>query len=64
MNKRIIFYENGKIQFLRNWKDGELDGYIRKWDQNGVVNYEAKYEKNKLVEVKGESVVLDSLDAK
>jgi antitoxin component YwqK of YwqJK toxin-antitoxin module len=31
-----IFYENGKIQFLRNWNHGVLDGYIRKWDENGV----------------------------
>jgi len=56
-----IFYENGKPQFMRNWNQGLLDGYVRKWDTLGVVTYEAKYAADKLVEVQGKSVHPDSL---
>ena len=56
-----IFYEDGKPQFMRNWNQGLLDGYVRKWDTLGVVTYEAKYAADKLVEVQGKSVHPDSL---
>jgi len=59
-----VFYDGGKLQFLRTWKNGVLDGYLRKWDENGVMNYEAKYANNRLVEVKGQSVDPDSLRVK
>ena len=47
------FYEDGSLQMLLNFENGENHGYLRKWSPEGALIYEARYERDTLVEVKG-----------
>lgn len=55
-NGDSIFYEDGQLQMVLNFKDGKKDGYLRKYAEGGTLIFEAKYEQDTLVEVKGEKV--------
>ena len=46
-----IFYPNGKPQFLITFKDGKMDGPMRRWDEDGSLFFEARYEQDSLKEV-------------
>jgi antitoxin component YwqK of YwqJK toxin-antitoxin module len=46
-----IFYSNGKPQFLVTFKDGKMDGYMRKWTEDGTLFFEARYQQDSLKEV-------------
>ncbi len=43
-----IFYPNGKPQFLITFKDGKMDGPMRRWDEDGSLFFEAHYEQDSL----------------
>jgi antitoxin component YwqK of YwqJK toxin-antitoxin module len=46
-----IFYSNGKPQFLVTFKNGKMDGYMRKWTEDGELFFEARYQQDSLKEV-------------
>lgn len=46
-----IFYTNGKPQFLVTFKDGKMDGPMRRWEEDGTLFFEAHYVQDSLKEV-------------
>ena len=57
-----LFYEDGTPEMLVTFHEGLKDGYVRKWNKEGVMIYEAKYQMEKLVEVKGQPILHDSIE--
>ncbi|HUR30730.1 MAG TPA: hypothetical protein VMZ69_04820 [Saprospiraceae bacterium] len=56
-----VFYEDGKPQFLIDYDKGFKHGYVRKWGPDGTLTYEAKYNHDTLIEVKGQTLLPDTL---
>ena len=46
-----IFYPNGKPQFLITFKNGKMDGPMRRWEEDGTLFFEAHYVQDSLKEV-------------
>ena len=59
-----LWYEDGKIQFTSAFKEGKLQGYLRKWAPSGEQIYEAKYDLDTLLEVKGQAINRNTSAAK
>ncbi|MBK6664567.1 MAG: hypothetical protein IPG48_00045 [Saprospiraceae bacterium] len=51
-----IYYEDGKLKYVSEFKNDIKNGYLRKWGEDGSLIYEAKFAMDTLVEVGGEPV--------
>jgi len=47
--KSISYYENGQIEYERNYKDGKLEGKSISYYENGQIKYEENYKDGKKV---------------
>ncbi len=59
-----VFYDTGAPEMVLTFNKGLKDGYVRKWAADGSLTYEARYANEVLVEVKGESILPDSLNSR
>jgi antitoxin component YwqK of YwqJK toxin-antitoxin module len=46
-----IFYPNGRPQFLVTFKNGKMDGPMRRWEEDGTLFFEAYYQQDSLQQV-------------
>jgi hypothetical protein len=46
-----LFYTNGQPQFLVTFKDGKMDGPMRRWTETGELYFEAFYAQDSLKQV-------------
>lgn len=56
INGDTVWYENGPIQFIANFKENKKDGFMRKWGTDGKLILETRYAMDTLVEAMGQKV--------
>ena len=59
-----IWYEDGRIQFTVFFQNNKKNGYLRKWSTDGTLVFESKYDMDTLIEVKGERITRESINAR
>jgi hypothetical protein len=59
-----LWYEDGKIQFTVFFQNNKKNGYLRKWAPDGGLIFESKYAMDTLVEVKGEVISREAINAR